>query len=74
MVAILNNKCVFTDSLGQGDESSYFSVVPPLPHGQANHAIYSSCTQEMYDFDEYDKPEMRFLPKDPDVDTHKSLQ
>ena len=48
MIAILNNKCVFSDALGQGDETSNYSVVPqirdaPLMNG-LNYPIYTNST------------------------------
>ena len=32
-----------------------------------NNAIYTNCTQEMYDLEEFERPETRYLARDPDL-------
>lgn len=39
-----------------------------------HQAVYSHCTQEMYDFDEYENPETRFVPRDEFIDSEKVLE
>lgn len=70
-IAILNNKCVFADGLGGGvgeENSHLYSIVPQVrPSIKVTNEIYTNCTQELYDLDEFENPDNRFLPKDPDA-------
>ena len=48
--------------LGVGDEASHYSIEKKEPF--VCNPLYSCSTQEMYDFNDYDRPELRYLPKD----------
>jgi hypothetical protein len=65
-VAIINNKAVFSEI---GTNASAESVViqnrPPIV--VKNNQIYTNCTQEMYDLEEFERPETRYLARDPDM-------
>ncbi len=69
-MAILNNKCVFADGIGSGvgeENSLLYAVAPQLKQTiTVANEVYTNCTQELHDLDEFENPDNRFLPKDPD--------